>query len=176
MVPAQRDLHRLMYREGRASTLRAVARRIERTDLVKPAESSELVSAVMSTKIVAVKPTDRAHKALQAMVRHRIGSIVVVEKGKPVGILTERDVTRRIAKGQNVRGMVIRNIMSKPLITIEPSAEVWQAVERMVKKEIRRLLVMDGNKLVGIITERDIFRWVITSILRWVVTTDWGRT
>jgi CBS domain-containing protein len=164
-----------MYREGQAPTLPAVARGIERTDLVRPDESSELVSAVMSTNIVAVKPTDRAHKALEAMVRHNIGSIIVVEKGKPVGILTERDVTRRIAKGQKVRGMVIRNIMSKPLTTIEPSAEVWQAVERMVKKDIRRLLVMDGDRLVGVITERDIFRWVITSILRWVVTTDWGR-
>jgi CBS domain-containing protein len=144
--------------------------------LAKPTEQSELVSAVMSNKVVAVKPTDRADKALQAMVRHNIGSIVVVEKGKPIGILTERDVTRRIAKSQNVRGMITRSIMSAPLVTIEPSAEVWQAVERMVKKDIRRLLVMDGDRLVGIITERDIFRWVITSILRWVVTTDWGRT
>jgi CBS domain-containing protein len=144
--------------------------------LAKPTEQSELVSAVMSNKVVAVKPTDRADKALQAMVRHNIGSIVVVEKGKPIGILTERDVTRRIAKSQNVRGMITRSIMSAPLVTIEPSAEVWQAVERMVKKGIRRLLVMDGDRLVGIITERDIFRWVITSILRWVVTTDWGRT
>jgi CBS domain-containing protein len=165
-----------MYRGGQASTLPAIARGIERTDLVKPDEPSELVSAVMSTKIVAVKPTDRAHKALKAMVRHNIGSIIVVEKGKPIGILTERDVTRRIAKDQNVRGTVIRRIMSKPLVTIEPSAEVWQAVERMVKKDIRRLLVMDGDRLVRVITERDIFRWVITSILRWVVTTDWGRT
>jgi CBS domain-containing protein len=66
-----------------------------------------------------------------------------------------------MAKGQNVRGTVIRNIMSKPLVTIGPSAEVWQAVEQMVRKDIVRLPVMDGDKLVGIITERDVFRWVI---------------
>jgi CBS domain-containing protein len=115
----------------------------------------------MSTKIVTVKLTDKVGKALQTMVRHKIGSIVVVEKGKPVGIVTERDVSMRTAKGQNVRGMVVRNVMSKPLVTIAPSAEVWQAVEQMVRKDIVRLPVVDGDRLVGMVTERDIFRWVI---------------
>jgi len=129
--------------------------------LVESAQPSELVSAIMSTKVVTVKSTEKASKALQMMVRYKIGSIVVVDKGKPVGILTERDVSTRMAKGQNVRGMVVRNIMSKPLVTIGPSAQVWQAVEQMVRKDIRRLPVMEGDRLVGMVTERDIFRWVI---------------
>jgi len=115
----------------------------------------------MSTKVVTAKGTDKVSKALQTMVRHKIGSIIVVEKGKPIGILTERDVSTRMAKGQNVRGMVVRNMMSKPLVTIGPSAEVWQAVEQMVRKDIRRLPVIEGDRLVGMVTERDIFRWVI---------------
>jgi len=129
--------------------------------LVASAPPSELVSAIMSTKVVTVKSTDKVGKALQTMVRHKIGSIVVVEKGKPVGIVTERDVSMRTAKGQNVRGMVVRNVMSKPLVTIAPSAEVWQAVEQMVRKDIVRLPVVAGDRLVGMVTERDIFRWVI---------------
>ena len=129
--------------------------------MVESAQPSELVSAIMSTKVVTVKSTEKASKALQMMVRHKIGSIVTVEKGKPVGILTERDVTTRMAKGQNVRGMVVRNIMSKPLVTIGPSAQIWQAVEQMVRKDIRRLPVMEGDRLVGMVTERDVFRWVI---------------
>jgi len=115
----------------------------------------------MSTKVVTVKSTDKVGKALQTMVRHKIGSIVVVEKGKPVGIMTERDVSIRTAKGQNVRGMAVRNVMSKPLVTIAPSSEVWQAVEQMVRRDIVRLPVVDGDRLVGMVTERDIFRWVI---------------
>jgi CBS domain-containing protein len=67
----------------------------------------------------------------------------------------------RMAKGQNVRGMLIRNVMSKPLVTITPSAEVWQAVEQMVRKDIVRLPVVEGDRLVGMVTERDIFRWMI---------------
>ena len=129
--------------------------------MVESAPSGDLVSAIMSTKVVTVRSTDKVSKALQMMVRHRIGSIIVVEKGKPVGILTERDVSTRVAKGQNVRGMVVRRIMSKPLVTIRPSAEVMQAVEQMVRKDIRRLPVMEGDRLVGMVTERDIFRWMI---------------
>lgn len=129
--------------------------------MVESAQPSELVSAIMSTKVVTVKSTEKASKALQMMVRHKIGSIVVVDKGKPVGILTERDVTTRMAKGQNVRGMAVRNIMSKPLVTIGPSAQIWQAVEQMVRKDIRRLPVMEGDRLAGMVTERDVFRWVI---------------
>ena len=129
--------------------------------MVESAQPSELVSAIMSTKVVTVKSTEKASKALQMMVRHKIGSIVVVDKGKPVGILTERDVSTRMAKGQNVRGMVVRKIMSKPLVTIGPSAQIWQAVEQMVRKDIRRLPVMEGDRLVGMVTERDVFRWVI---------------
>jgi len=130
--------------------------------LVESTPPGDLVSAIMSTKVVTVKSNDKVGKALQMMVRHRIGSIIVVEKGKPVGILTERDISTRVAKGQNVRGMIVRNIMSKPLVTIGPSAEVSQAVEQMVRKDIRRLLVMEGNKLLGMVTERDIFRYLVT--------------
>ena len=129
--------------------------------MVEPTPPSELVSAIMSTKVVTVKATDKVGKALQTMVRHKIGSIVVLEKGKPVGILTERDISMRVAKSKNVRGIVIRKIMSKPLVTIAPSAEVWQAVEQMVRKDIVRLPVVEGDRLVGMATERDIFRWVI---------------
>lgn len=125
------------------------------------APPSELVSAIMSTKVVTVKSTEKVSKALQTMVRQRIGSIIVVDKGKPVGILTERDVSTRTARGQNVRTMVVASMMSKPLVTIPPSAQVWQAVEEMVRKDIRRLPVMESNRLVGMVTERDVFRWMI---------------
>ena len=130
--------------------------------MVESAPPGDLVSAIMSTKVVTVRSTDKVSKALQTMVRHKIGSIIIVEKGKPVGILTERDISTRVAKGQNVRRMVVMNIMSKPLVTIGPSAEVSQAVEQMVRKDIRRLPVMEGDRLVGMVTERDIFRYLVT--------------
>jgi CBS domain-containing protein len=129
--------------------------------MVVSAPASEVVSAIMSTKVVSVKSTEKVGKALRTMVRNKIGSIVVVDKGKPVGILTERDISIRTAKGQKVMGMVVGKMMSKPLVTIGPSAQVWEAVEQMVRKDIRRLPVIGGDKIVGMVTERDVFRWVI---------------
>jgi len=122
---------------------------------------SEVVSVIMSTKVVSVKSTEKVSKVLRTMVRNKIGGVIVTEKGKPAGILTERDLTTRTAKGQKIMGMVVGKIMSKPLITVMPSAQVWEAVEQMVRKDIRRLPVMEDDKIVGMVTERDIFRWVI---------------
>jgi len=116
----------------------------------------------MSTKLVMVKATDPVGKALRAMVRRKMGSVIVVEKGKPVGILTERDISRRVAKTQSLRGLIVKKVMSRPLVTIGPSLDVWEAVEQMVRKDIRRLVVVDGDKLVGMVTEKDILRWVLT--------------
>jgi CBS domain-containing protein len=119
------------------------------------------VSAIMSTKVITVKATDKVIVALRSMVRHKIGSIIVVEKGKPVGILTERDVSIRIAKGQNLRGMSLKKVMSKPLVTIEPSMSIWEAVELMVRKDILRLPVIEADRLVGMVTERDMLRYML---------------
>ena len=119
------------------------------------------VSAIMSTKVVTVKPTEKVNAVLRAMVRHKIGSILVVDKGKPVGIITERDVSTRLAKGQNLRIMMVKNTMSKPLLTVPPSMEIWQAVELMVREDLRRLPVIENKKLVGMITEKDILQWLV---------------
>jgi CBS domain-containing protein len=129
--------------------------------LAAPAPPSEQVSAIMSTKVVTAKSHEKVSLVLRTMVRQKIGSIIVVEKGKPVGILTERDITRRIARGQNLRTMAVKNAMSKPLVTIAPSMEIWKAVEVMVRDDIRRLPVIDNGKLVGMVTERDMMYWLI---------------
>jgi len=129
--------------------------------LAVPVGPRDQVSAIMSTKVVTVNAADKVSIALRSMVKHKIGSIIVVEKGKPVGILTERDVSIRIAKGQNLRGMSLKKVMSKPLVTIGPSMAVWEAVDLMVRKDIRRLPVIESDKLVGMVTERDILRYVV---------------
>jgi len=115
----------------------------------------------MSTKVITIRSTDPVSKALRTMVKHKIGSIIAVEKGKPVGILTERDISIKVAKTQTVKGLLVKKTMSRPLITVVPSMDIWDAVEQMVRKDIRRLPVMKGDKLVGMITERDVLRWLL---------------
>jgi CBS domain-containing protein len=115
----------------------------------------------MSNKVVTVKATEKVSVALRAMVRHKIGSVIVVDKRKPVGIITERDVSTKLARGQNLRGMLVKTTMSGPLVTVLPSTEISQAVELMVRNDIRRLPVIEGGKLMGMVTERDILRWLV---------------
>ena len=122
---------------------------------------TDQVSAIMSTKVITIRSTDPVSKALRTMVKHKIGSIIAVEKGKPVGILTERDISIKVAKTQTVKGLLVKKTMSRPLVTVVPSMDIWDAVEQMVRKDIRRLPVMKGDKLVGMITERDVLRWLL---------------
>ena len=122
---------------------------------------TDQVSAIMSTKVVTTTTTETVGNALRKMVKQKIGSIVVVEKRKPVGILTERDISIKVAKAQSLRGLLVKRMMSKPLITVGPSMDIWDAVEQMIRKDIRRLPVIGEGKLIGMVTERDILRWLL---------------
>ena len=128
---------------------------------VVSASPKDKASAIMSTRVVTIKTTERVEAALRKMLRHKIGSIIAVEEGKAVGIVTERDISIRVAKRQNLRGLVVKNVMSKPLIIIAPTADIWDAVEKMVRNDIRRLPVVFDHKLIGMVTERDILRWLL---------------
>ena len=91
-----------------------------------------------------------------------------MKHGNPVGIITERDVTRislSLIGGQNIYEDIVGRLMSSPIITVPPDAPVRQAVELMVTRKIRRLPIVDQGRLVGIVTERDLFKWS-SSILR----------
>ena len=125
------------------------------------APPSEHVSNIMSTKVITVKITEKVAKALSLMVRHKIGSVVVLSEGRPVGILTERDISTKVARGQNLKTMPLKTAMSKPLVTAPPSMDIQDAVTLMVRKDIRRLPVVEGAKLVGMVTERDVMYWFV---------------
>ena len=107
-------------------------------------------------------------KVLQTMIDRDIGSLIVMKQGNPVGIITERDVTRislRLTTGQNIYEDIVGRLMSSPIITVPPDTPVRQAIELMVTRKIRRLPIVDQARLVGIVTERDLFKWS-SSILR----------
>jgi CBS domain-containing protein len=95
------------------------------------------------------------------MVKRNIGSLVVVEAGNPVGIITERDISRCVAKGSKALRIQVKNLMSSPLITVTRSATIQDAVRVMLKHGIRRLPVVEKGKMVGIISDRDVLRWML---------------
>jgi CBS domain-containing protein len=87
-----------------------------------------------------------------------IGSVVITREGKPVGIVTDRDIALKIsATGRRPKEVKAKEIMSSPpLLTIEPDAPLERACELLERKGIRRLPVIDNEKLVGIISVRNI--------------------
>ena len=116
-----------------------------------------LVRDVMSKDVRVVRPDTLVKEVVATMNKFDIGSIVVVQSSRPVGIITERDILRRIVEPclapETLRA---REVMSSPVITIHDTASIDEAARIMARKKIKRLLVMDNEKLVGIVTFTDI--------------------
>ena len=118
------------------------------------------VKAAANKDIISLAKDLSVKSAIKLMVRKNVGSIVITdeESGSPVGIVTERDILKSIAYGKTKTDSRIEEIMSKPLITIEANATLGEAAEIMIKRKIRRLLVKQNEKIIGIITQRDLQR------------------
>jgi CBS domain-containing protein len=97
-------------------------------------------------------------RVAEVMVKREIGSVIVVSRDDEVGMLTERDIMGKVvAKGLDPRNTSVRDITSKPLLTIREDATIWDAAEIMSKHHIRRLpAVNDEGKIVGVITTRSV--------------------
>jgi len=121
----------------------------------------DTLDQVMSSPVITMKVTDTLAVAARKMVRENIGSIVVAERGQLLGIVTERDITRQIVKGGTILQKPIGKVMSKLRVTALPKTSIQEAFELMLKNKVRRLPVVDNGKLVGIVTEKDLMRWVL---------------
>lgn len=117
----------------------------------------------MIRDVKTVGEIDSLQQACKVMQIHNIGSIIIVAINKesdkvPVGIITERDVVKHIAIDPSRSHFSTRELMSHPLTTITLNNSLRDALHIIVSRDIRRLPVMDDRKLVGIITDKDIYR------------------
>jgi len=122
---------------------------------------SDLIGQIMRRDVQTVAPSDPLKYALERMLSKDIGNVVAVENEVPVGIVTERDILRKIAKGEDVPKLLVRDIMSSPVVTVTPKNNGIEALEIMHRKNIRRLPVVDEGRLVGIVTQKDLVYWVL---------------
>lgn len=112
---------------------------------------------------VVISPTDTVYRALQLMAENNVGSVVVCDEGKMVGIFTERDYCRKvILMGRSSLNTPIDEIMSKNMITVCPNQTLEECLELMSKYHIRHLPVEDGGKLVGVVSMRDAMEMIIS--------------
>ena len=117
------------------------------------------VRDVMVREVVTVDENASVKEAVDILNEFQIGSIIVLENGKAKGIITERDFLRRvIAEAKDVMNTKVKEIMTTPLVVVEPGMDLEEAVKLMFQNKIKKLAVVDANKLVGIVTLTDIAR------------------
>lgn len=117
------------------------------------------VVEIMTATPVTIRVSANAREAAELMRDKGIGSLVVEEAGQPIGIVTERDLVTKVAASDLQPSRVsVRDIMSTPLVAVHPHEEVAEAARLMAQRKIRRLPIVEGGKLVGIVTENDILR------------------
>lgn len=117
------------------------------------------VEDFMTKKVVTIEASATILEAARLLTEKAVGSLVVVEGGKPVGIITDRDiVVRGVVGGLQLDKEKVEKIMSKPLVTVNPEASILQAIELMDKHSIRRIPVIKGSEIAGIVTSSDVGR------------------
>ncbi|MBM5805243.1 MAG: CBS domain-containing protein [Candidatus Verstraetearchaeota archaeon] len=115
------------------------------------------VSEFMTQNVVTTSPEASIYETSCVMTEKNIGSLVVLENKVPVGIITERDVIRRvISKKDDPTKTLVRSIMSKPIVACAPECSLEEAASLMRQHKIKRLAVLKGAELVGMFTSYDL--------------------
>jgi CBS domain-containing protein len=114
---------------------------------------------VMVRDVLVTSPDATAFDAAKQMASENRGSIVVLDGVVPVAIVTESDLFKKVvAKNLSAKELLVRDLMSSPLISIGPEEPLRMAARLMSEKHIRRLPVVENNRLVGILTASDLAR------------------
>jgi CBS domain-containing protein len=123
------------------------------------------VSAILSKRsstLWLVKPDDTVFDALKLLADYEIGALMVMDHGKLVGIMSERDYTRKIAlQGKNSKETKVSEIMTKNVMVVSPNTRTRECMALMSEKRFRHLPVMEGDTVVGMISIRDIMDDII---------------
>ena len=124
-------------------------------------DNVDRVESIMVSPVDVVGPTALVEHALHKMVESNVGCILIVEDDRLLGIITERDISRSILRNPENLQRPVREMMSSPVIFLSPIAPISEAMETMLSYGIRRLPIVSGGKLVGIVTERDLLHWIV---------------
>ena len=115
------------------------------------------VGQVVKRKAVIVKPDDTIERVARILSRHKVGSAVVVDDDEIVGVITDRDILDKVvAKGRDPKTVRVHEVMTRNPITIEDDYDISDAIDKMMEKGIRRLLVTRLGKPVGFVTAADL--------------------
>ena len=115
------------------------------------------VSEIMTRRVVTADPDTNVADIARRMAEENVGCIIVKDNGQPIGIITERDIVRKlVSKDLKPTSVTIRELMSEPIITVSPDTSLLDVTKKMSQLDIRRFPVVKGGKMIGIVSETDV--------------------
>jgi len=124
------------------------------------------VRDIMQKNVITIESVKKARDAAIILKEREISFLVVVKEGKPIGIVSERDIVRKIVADNNdAQTTQLEIIMSKNFKWVEPNASIESAVQKMLNNNIRRLVVLENENLAGVITQTDLTEFLRSKIL-----------
>ena len=125
-----------------------------------------LVRDIMIRAVITIEHDKNAKDVALLFAEKGISSLVVVKDDKPIGLVTERDLARKVSTpDKKSSDVALSEIMSPNFRWVEPMTPIEDAVQKMLNKNVRRLLVLENDKLVGIITETDLAKYLRSKLL-----------
>jgi CBS domain-containing protein len=117
------------------------------------------IKEVMTRDVRACEPNATVADAAEVMAQEDVGPVPIVEDGRLVGIVTDRDiVVRVVAEGRDPNATTVREIASTELVTVSPDDDLDEALNLLAQRQVRRLPVVEGDRLVGIVAQADVAR------------------
>ena len=130
-------------------------------------EVTGTVNSILAHKgsaVWSIAPDATVFEAIQLMAEKNVGALPVVQNDRLVGIISERDYTRKvILQGKSSKETPVRDIMTQRLVTADPDDRVSECMQRMTENRVRHLPVLEGNKIIGILSIGDLLAWLITA-------------
>ena len=124
------------------------------------------VRDIMQKKVITIELQKTVQNAAVILKEKHISFLVVVKDSKPVGVISERDIVRKVvAENVDPKSTQLEVIMSKNFKWVEPNASIESAVQKMLNNNIRRLVVLEDENLAGVITQTDLTEFLRSKIL-----------
>lgn len=120
----------------------------------------KLLRDVAISHLLTTEPGASLRKAARSMIERGVGASVVIESEKVAGIVTERDMLRAIAEDGDIDALTVSDVMTRNVVSGSPGWDLIKAVETMAEGGFRHLLVMEMDEPVGIVSLRDLMRWL----------------
>ena len=123
-----------------------------------------IILARKGSPVWSISPDATVFEAIQLMADKNVGALPVVDNSRLIGIISERDYTRKvILKGLSSKDTPVRDIMTREVLTASPSDSIADCMRVMTEKRVRHLPVLEGTKMIGIVSIGDITKWLISA-------------